>query len=278
MMIELRRSLRRILVCAVVLLAAQNGVAEDTDARSVVVDSNGKIFLANFLCATNPECTQQLQRLSNNVVKQGAAVALGTIDPANPENYVFIANSGRKSKIELFVEEAADTFPWTYYSFDSRDGATAAVVARNGGTLFVARESGAVESFRRGGVGPAGYDTSADFDFHVEFSNGAVCRDVVGLEELSTTGEILAVCNAPGGVVKVTVADDGTNVTIAFADIIDPGSLGVSLSAGGFSRVPVDTSGDGSPDATQDFLLLVSEPSEVLAVNLADPGSVQRNP
>lgn len=278
---EFKRGLRWLVMATALLMGTQAANAQDSNARGIVVDSNGKIFQANYLCASNPLCPGQLVSLTSLRVKQGSAVAIGAITPAQPANYAFIANGGNRGEIVLLVEPSPDTTPWDDHSFDSGDGATAMVVTRNVGTLFVARDGGTVEAYPRDGMGVQGYDTNLagenqgfEYSFPVPFGGGN-CSNIVGLEEWpKNSGDLLVVCDAPSGVVAVDIPDDGVSAPdlLDFSVIAAPNSLGSSLAAGGVSTVTV------GPGLVKDFALIVAKPKEVLAIELSDPTHpVQRN-
>lgn len=270
-----RRAMRALAALASIVLLCNVAQAQNAEARGIVVDSNGKIYQANYLCDITPDCPGPLIKITNQTVKQGAAVAIGTIDPARPQNYVFIANSGKKDKILQLVEDMPGDTTWQHQTFDN-EGATAMVITRNVGVLYVARDDSTVDVFLRDDPGIPGYNNTADHTFTVPYPGSGTCSDIVGIEEWPrNSGNLLLACNSPGGLVALDAPDDPTTIGAAhFSAVIPAGSLAAELASVGVSSVPVDTGFE--PSGVRDFALVVANPSEVLAVDLVTK-TVQRN-
>ncbi len=261
---------------AIALLAITCGVTQvhAADALSIVVDSRGEIYRVNYLCATDPDCTQSLERLTNAKVKKGASVAIGSISGGSSVNYAFIGNSGRRGKIKLITQNL-DLTSWSASNF-SNVGTTAMVVTRNSGTLYVARKN-RIEAFKRVSTVPGdpGYDDTVDFAINsLNYpNNGPACQDIVGLEEWPAfSGNLIAICNAPSGAISININETAGTGTPA-ETLVAPNSLGVSLSGGGIARVPALGI---QPDGLIDYLLLSASTKEIIAVDL-DRSRTQRN-
>jgi hypothetical protein len=268
---SIARSLSTMAVLATACGVTQVQAAE---ALSIVVDSRGEIYRVNYLCDTDPDCAQSLERLTNAKVKQGASVAIGSISGGSPINYVFVGNAGRRGEIKLLTQQP-DLTSWNATSFSS-GGTTAMVVTRNSGTLYVARQNH-IEAFKRDSTGGAGYDANVDFVIDpVEYPGGPSCQDIVGLEEWPAfSGNLIAICDAPTGAISINIdEDDGPGSGTPAATLVAPNSLGVTLSGGGITRVPVPSG--IQPDGLIDYLLLSSSTKEIIAVDL-DRIRTQRN-
>ncbi|HNP35505.1 MAG TPA: hypothetical protein PKK10_06605 [Woeseiaceae bacterium] len=251
-----------LLISIVLLITSGISHAQNADALSIVVDQNGTVSRVNYQCDIQQNCPQTLQKISNQKVKAADAVAIGR---SAATNYAFVANDWKHGSIELFVQRDIGSL-WENENFSS-DGASAMVVTRNEGTLFVARPySATIEAYARTG-GPeepfVGYNPTPSAELPPLQLGWLRCLKIVGLEEYPAgSGDLIAMCALPS--LAVHIKNPLTAPEYSYVD----GSAVWGLSSGAVTTVPVG-------NESQDYLLLATGFHELIAVDLEN-GQQQR--
>ncbi len=258
---------------ALFFAGAQGVQAQSADALSVVVDQRGEVYRVNYQCDLLEDCTQTIELLTRTKVKQASAVGIGR---KGARNYVFVGNTGKRSGIRLFVENDPDAL-WDTNNFSSV-GTNALVVARNAGTLFVERSPNIEAYVRDPGIDLSdplvGYSSTPTGTIGpVEFGNGSACQSIVSLEEYpASSGNLLAFCGSPVGIIGITFGSGGA---VTLSDVLPPNDLGTSLSGGAVTSIPVPFATPNN-DGLFDYALLNTGNQGVAALNLEN-GTLQSN-